>query len=73
MMATAKRWRRKRYEVLTWDSERQRFTPQRGVRRGPYSLWGLKRALRKLQGFGYPCNYRSHDCDGDPAVTVGRL
>lgn len=62
-----------RYEVLTWCMDRQGFTPQQGVRRGPYSLWGLKRALRKLQNMGYPCD-RQHggDCS-DPSVLVMRL
>jgi hypothetical protein len=60
----------KKYEVLTWDVEKQKWTPQQGVRRGPYSLWGLKRALRKLQALGYPCDYRSDDCSGDPSVLV---
>lgn len=40
------------YYVTTWDAERQQFTPQRGVRTGPHSLWGLRRALRKLQELG---------------------
>ncbi len=43
----------KLYDVLTWDMDRQEFTPQQGVRRGPWSKWGLRRALRKLQKMGY--------------------
>lgn len=62
-----------RYEVLTWDSELQTWTPQQGVRRGPYTLWGLKRALRKLQGMGYPCNYSSYHDTGDTSVSVSRI
>ncbi len=62
-----------RYEVLTWDTYKQKFTPQQGVRRGPYTIWGLKRALRKLQQMGYPCDYRSNDGYGDHCVLVGRL
>jgi hypothetical protein len=67
--------RRKRYEVLTWDTDKQKFTPQQGVRRGPYTLWGLKRALRKLQSYGYPCNYRGRNGwpEGDPFVLVSEL
>jgi hypothetical protein len=53
-----------RYWVYTWDVYRQEFTPQQGVRCGPYSLWGLRRALRKLRAIGYPA------CKGDPAVLV---
>jgi hypothetical protein len=41
------------YEVLTWDMDKQTFTPQQGVRKGPYSKWGLRRALRKLRSMGY--------------------
>lgn len=55
------------YEVLTWDTDRDRFTPQRGVRRGPYTLFGLRKALRQLQGLGYPCNRQ------DPSVLVQRV
>lgn len=29
------------------------FTPQKGVRTGPYSKWGLRKALRALQAMGY--------------------
>jgi len=53
-----------RYYVTTWDTERQEFTPQPGVRTGPYSLWSLKRALRKLQALGYSC------ARDDPSVHV---
>ncbi len=42
-----------RYYVRTWDTDKQAYTPQIGVHVGPYSLWGLKRALQKLNGCGY--------------------
>jgi len=42
-----------RYYVTTWDGERQAFTPQKGVRAGPYSKFGLRKALRRLQAMGY--------------------
>jgi hypothetical protein len=58
--------RRPRYYVLTWDAGRQRFTPQRGVRAGPYSLFGLRKALRRLQDCGYPATR------DDPSVLVER-
>ena len=32
------------YDITTWSTLRQTFTPQRGVRRGPYTLMGLRRA-----------------------------
>jgi hypothetical protein len=54
------------YDVTTWDARRQAFTPQRGVRRGPYTLWGLRRALRKLREMGYSCDRE------DSAVLVER-
>jgi hypothetical protein len=56
-----------RYFVTTWDPELQTFTPQNGVRSGPYSLWGLRRALRALQGMGYDTTR-----DGGSAVLVER-
>lgn len=42
-----------RYYVETWDTNTQSFSPQPGVRSGPYSLWGLRKALRKLRDMGY--------------------
>ncbi len=44
---------RPRYYVSTWDSDLQEFTPQVGVRTGPYCLGGLRKALRKLAAMGY--------------------
>jgi hypothetical protein len=55
-----------RYYVETYDSNLEKFTAQRGVRKGPYSLFGLRTALRKLRSMGYPC-----DRD-DPSVLVTR-
>jgi hypothetical protein len=52
------------FDVLTWDSDKQDFTPQSGVRKGPYTLWGLRKALRKLRQMGYSAD-RS-----DPSVLV---
>jgi hypothetical protein len=52
--------KRPKYYVTTWDTDRQRFTPQVGVRRGPYSLFGLRKALRKLRDMGY--SGRRDDC-----------
>lgn len=54
------------YYVTTWDLDKQCFTPQKGVRTGPYSLWGLRRALRKLKNLGYSCNRK------DPYVAVDK-
>lgn len=41
-----------RYRVTTWDIDRQDYTPQQGVRAGPYTLMGLRRALRQLRALG---------------------
>lgn len=45
-----------KYYVTTWDADLQKFTPQKGVRTGPYSKWGLRRAMRKLRTMGYDVN-----------------
>ena len=42
-----------KYYVLTYDWEKEKYTPQKGVRSGPYNIWGLRRALRLLQKLGY--------------------
>ena len=55
-----------RYYVDTYDPEKEKFTPQRGVRRGPYTLFGLRTALRKLRDMGYQA-----DRD-DPSIYVSR-
>ncbi len=63
-----------RYYVTTWDTEKQMFTPQRGVRTGPYSLWGLRKAIRKLRHIGYPCNYTSRcSFSSDPSVSIVKV
>ncbi len=55
-----------RYYVQTWDTQRQEFTPQQGVRTGPWSLWGLRKALAQLRTMGYAADR------GDPSVLVER-
>ena len=53
--------KRRRYYVTTWDTNLQKFTPQPGVRTGPYTQFGLRKALRKLRDeFGYSA--RKGDC-----------
>lgn len=59
----------RQYFIETWDADLQEFTPQKGVRRGPYTLFGLRKAIRKLRRMGYPCDYSSKG-DGDPSVRV---
>lgn len=54
------------YYVTTWDVNLHQFTPQQGVRTGPYSLWGLRKAVRKLRALGYTAR------KGDPAINVSR-
>ncbi len=56
-----------RYYVYTWDTDKQDWTPQAGVRCGPWSKWGLRKALRKLREYGYSAR------KGDPAVSVSRV
>jgi hypothetical protein len=67
---------RYRYRVLTWDIDLQKFTPQKGVRSGPYTLFGLRKALRKLREMGYSAR-RVFDPDhcgwSDPCVLVERI
>lgn len=48
-----------RYWVTTWDTERQCWTPQKGVRTGPYSLFSLRKPLRVLRSMGYDVDRRS--------------
>jgi hypothetical protein len=55
---------KRRYYVTTWDSEKQEFTSQSGVRKGPYTQFGLRKALRKLRDMGYAA------CKGDSSVLV---
>ena len=70
---------KRRYYVLTWDGEKETFTPQPGVRKGPYTLFGLRKAIRKLRGMGYACDYFSgcHSVtaypSGDPSVSIHRV
>lgn len=47
---------RKRYYVTTWCTIKQTFTPQQGVRTGPYTLFGLRLAIRALRELGYWAN-----------------
>lgn len=42
-----------KYYVTTWDTDKQEFTPQPGVRTGPYTLFGIRKAVRKLRECGY--------------------
>lgn len=55
---------RTKYYVKTWDIELETFTPQQGLRTGPYSLFGLRKAFRKLRRMGYAADRH------DPSVYV---
>jgi len=57
-----------KYEILTWDIDRQDFTPQQGVRRGPYTLFGLRKAIRAMRECGY--TVRRH---GDSFTLIQRI
>jgi hypothetical protein len=46
------------YDVTTWEPDGGGFTPQVGCRRGPWSKWGLRKALRRLQELGYETRRR---------------
>lgn len=43
----------KLYDVMTWDAEKKRWSPQKGVKCGPRNRWGVRRAVRQLQAMGY--------------------
>lgn len=63
----------RKYYIETWDSETQKFTPQSGVSEGPYTLFGLRVAVRKLLDIGYSCNYGGRlGYSGDPFVSCYR-
>ncbi len=63
-----------RYYVYTWDTYKEAFTPQQGLKSGPWSKWGLRRAIRCLRAMGYSCDYRGprgNRCEqGDPSVLI---
>ena len=42
-----------RYYVTTYDIDRGEYTPQQGVRTGPYTQFGLRKAIRALRKMGY--------------------
>ena len=56
-----------RYRVTTWDTEKQAWTPQAGVRAERPSWASLLRALRKLRTMGYSAHR------GDLSTLVERL
>lgn len=56
-----------RYYVTTYDWEKEEYTPQIGVRTGPWSKWGLRKALRKLRAMGYDAT------KGDNSTLVRRV
>lgn len=64
----SKRKPKPKYQVLTWDWEIHDWSPQQGVRRGPYSLFGLRKALRKLRDMGYDTTR-----NGGVSVLVERI
>jgi len=55
------------YQVLTWDAERQTYTPQRGIATPVFGAGGLKRALRELEKHGYSAR------KGDSSVMIQRI
>jgi hypothetical protein len=64
---------RHKYYVTTYDPDTQRYTPQAGVRTGPYSQFGLRKAIRKLRDGGYEARItRCNGQSGDPSVLIER-
>jgi hypothetical protein len=63
------------YYIETYDAVKETYTPHRGVRTGPWTLFGLRKAIRKLRAGGYPCNYQSRNlcCGCDPSVSIYRV
>lgn len=66
-MTAPKRKKKRCYFVSTWDSEIQRFTPQVGVKYGPYTQFGIRKPLRRLREMGYGVGRES------PSVLVERI
>jgi hypothetical protein len=66
-----------RYDVLTWDPEREEYTPQDGlpVPSENVTLWQVRTVLRALRTHGYGC-WRIRDASGyyesDTSVLVER-
>jgi hypothetical protein len=60
--------KRPKYYVLTYDPEKEEFTPQKGVRQGPYTLFGLRKPLRKLENLGY-----GPPASKSPCVLINRV
>ena len=66
------------YYVETWDMNREEFTPQEGVPKGPYTHFGLREAVRALREIGYtvwndPSVYiSSEDTDADGGTRVSK-
>ena len=51
------------YYVYTWDGTLEQYTPQKGVRCGPYrSLASMRPALRKLANMGYTIDRHDAFC-----------
>lgn len=68
-----KRAKPPRYEVLTWDPNRQEYTPQSGIPTPVVGWVGLLRAVRALRQFGYTAHRRKHTGESDAAVSIDRL
>jgi len=61
------------YYVKTIEPEKDAFTPQKGVRHGPWTKWGLRKAIRQLWALGYSCEYSSTLGYEDPSVLIYRV
>lgn len=65
---------RQRYRIQTWDSEKNCWSPQPGLRHRSknITILGVRRVLRELRSMGYPCDY-SKQGSGDNFVLVERM
>lgn len=54
------------YSVGTWDTEKQAYTPQRGLKMPSFNLtrMQLRQALKRLRQLGYPA-HRLRDANGE--------
>lgn len=59
------------YNVLTWDPERNDFTPQDGIPTPVTGFSGLRRAIKALRLEGYTAHRTAHD--SDPSVLIERV
>lgn len=55
--------RERTYQILTWDMDEQRYTPQIGVPEFVTGQLGLRKAVRMLRNLGYTAHRIGDDND----------